>query len=135
MAETTGNLSLDELYSQANEMCLRHWGVEYTGTIELTNRNWKNRWAAYAWGPSRRAVRMSRKTNARLTSETVLGNLLHELVHWRLHTLGRHFGDEDDDFIAECIRVGAPLSHAKGAQRAYKAYLAKHTFEDEEAAV
>ncbi|WP_010494984.1 hypothetical protein [Paenibacillus elgii] len=130
-ASNNGDLTLDELYAAANEMCRRHWGVDYTGTIELVNREWKAAEARYGWrGTEYRAIRMSRKTNARLTREDVLGNLLHELVHWRLHTLGVPFDDTDDEFIAECLRVDAPLSYAKGAQQAYRTYLAKRAYEE-----
>lgn len=119
-----GNLTLDELYAAANEMCRKWWGVDYTGTIRLTNVNWRRREACFAHTTDKRVqeIRMSRKVNARFTREYVLGNLLHELVHWRLFTQGIPHMDDDPEFVRECIRVGAPFSHTKKAQFAAKLY-------------
>ncbi|MEK5178461.1 hypothetical protein [Paenibacillus odorifer] len=43
--------------------------------------------------------------------------------HWRLYTVGSPFRDDDAEFVAECLRVGAPFSQTQAAQRAYQAYL------------
>ncbi|MGG4453160.1 hypothetical protein [Brevibacillus porteri] len=120
-----GNLTLDELYAAANEMCRKWWETEYTGTIRLTSVNWHRREACFAHstnGFSVQEIRMSRKVNARFTREHVLGNLLHELVHWRLFTQGIPHTDADPEFVRECIRVGAPFSLSKKAQRAAELY-------------
>jgi hypothetical protein len=122
----TGNLTLDELYTQANEMCRKHWGVDYTGTIELVNNKWRSMMACFSYNrkdESKQIIRMSIKTNAKLMRVEVLNNLLHELVHWRLYTQGLPFGDCDRVFIAECCRVGASLSGTKAVEDAYKRYL------------
>ncbi|WP_188069033.1 SprT-like domain-containing protein [Brevibacillus brevis] len=120
-----GNLTLDELYAAANEMCRKWWGVDYTGTIRLTNAKWRA-WRGYfilsTADDSLREIRMSRWVNAKRTRDDVLGTLLHELVHWRLFTLGLPNNDADQEFVAECTRVGAPISGAIGARRAAQRY-------------
>ncbi|WP_025846597.1 hypothetical protein [Brevibacillus agri] len=120
-----GNLTLDELYEAANEMCRKWWGVDYTGTIHLTDTKWRS-WRGYfirsTGDDSLREIRMSRWVNARRTREQVLGTLLHELVHWRLFTLGLPSSDTDREFVEECARVGAPISGAVGARRAAQKY-------------
>lgn len=108
------------LDSLANVLARKHWGVDYTGTIELVNRKWRACLGMYV--PTRCAIRMSAQTNAEYTYEEIADTLLHELVHWRLHTLGEPFCDENDEFIAECLRVGATLSNAPSAVRAYERY-------------
>jgi hypothetical protein len=122
---TNGNLTLDELYAAANEMCRKHWGVDYTGTIRLTNAKWKAYDAYFRSSVddvSIREIRMSRVVNARLTRDEVLANLLHELVHWRLCTLCLPFDDGSPEFVRECLRVGAPFSGTRKAQMAAKLY-------------
>ncbi|WP_243767358.1 hypothetical protein [Paenibacillus agricola] len=60
----------------------------------------------------------------------MLGTLLHELVHWRLATEGIPHRDVNDEFIAECVRVGAPISGSTSAQNAYREYQAKRRYEE-----
>lgn len=67
-------------------------------------------------------IRMSKPKNDAHDSEWVYGNLLHELVHWRLKTKGIPFRDDDREFVKECIRVGAPFSETQKAQAAVKKY-------------
>lgn len=126
MAELNGNLTLDELYAAANEMCREHWDVEFTGTIEIVNRRWRNyngKFLVWPQEPGKTLIRFSSKRNAERTKEEVLGTLLHELTHWRLYTTGQPFRDVAEPFIAECLRVGAPISKSNPAQNAYKRYL------------
>ncbi|ETT64893.1 MULTISPECIES: hypothetical protein [Paenibacillus] len=114
------------LLALANELARKHWGVEYTGTLTLTNRYWRRRWAMYRYlrnGEPIQDIYMSGPTNGERPEEDVIGSLLHELVHWRLHTLGLPASDIDREFIAECLRVGAPISGAGAAQKAYERYL------------
>jgi SprT-like protein len=66
---------------------------------------------------------MSAPVNARLGPDETAGNLLHELVHWRLYTVGSPFKDVDAEFVAECLRVGAPFSRTQAAMRAYETYM------------
>jgi len=130
-----GNLTLDELYAAANEMCRKWWGVDYTGTIRLVDADWKRRWAVFRFSRndnSLREIRMSRKVNAKLSRSTVLDNLLHELVHWRIFTeTWRQHGtakasaaadDGSPEFVRECLRVGASLSGTNKARHAAKLY-------------
>ncbi|WP_379161315.1 hypothetical protein [Paenibacillus sp. sgz5001063] len=42
------------------------------------------------------------------------------LIHWRLYALGLPFDDVNDEFIAECLRVGAPLSGGTREKAAYE---------------
>lgn len=123
-----GDMTLQELYTAANEMCQRWWGVPYTGTIRLMNQEWKSYYAYYYFtlqDDSIREIRMSRKRNAGRTKEEVLRTLLHELVHWRMHTTGQPRDDTDVEFVAECIRVGASLSGTKEARMAVRKYAEK----------
>lgn len=114
------------LLALANELAQRHWGVDYTGTLRLVNRHWRRQWAYFQYkrkGEPVQDIVMSAPTNAERSEEDVVGSLLHELVHWRLHTLGHPASDTDKEFIAECLRVGAPISGATDAQKAYRRYL------------
>lgn len=117
------NVGLNELIQWANEMSQLHWGVDYTGKIELVNREWKSRAACFAHCPNDKTIqtiRMSSKSNATKTVEHIKGWLLHELVHWRLYNTGLPFRDMCKEFIEECLRVGAYISKARSAQEAFK---------------
>lgn len=123
----------------ANTLSLKHWGVNYTGTLVLVNREWRCYYAKFRHRRDRndmslQEIRMSAITNARRSKAEVAGSLLHELVHWRLYNTGRPFCDEDYEFIAECLRVGAPISGARSAQEAYRRYLNVRAFEERSAA-
>lgn len=115
----------ERLLKRANELTQQHWGVDYTGTLRLLTRKWARREAAFAFmtDGSVQEIRMSAPTNERLTLEEIESNLLHELVHWRLWSLGLPCGDEDREFVAEAVRVGAAISHTKRAREAYEKHL------------
>ncbi|SDI28874.1 hypothetical protein [Alteribacillus bidgolensis] len=121
----SGNFTLNELYKSANDMCLKHWGVEYSDQIELVHTNWSVQNAVFIYdrGTGERIIRMSTKRNAIRSKEGVLQSLLHELVHWRLHLQGLPCRDEDPEFIEECINVGANISLAKKAQLAFEQFM------------
>lgn len=119
--------TLDGLCAIANELCRKHWDVDYTGTITLTTRDWKCKGAHYA--PKEIEIGMSKPKNIRMGSEKAIGCLLHELVHWRLHTTERPYHDTDEEFVAECLRVGAPISRTGIAQKVYERFLHKHGLE------
>jgi hypothetical protein len=131
------------LLALANELSRKHWGVDYTGTLTLINRYWRRKGACFTWNEDGRAdIRMSAQGNVEIGEETVAAYLLHELVHWRLYTLGLPFADEDTEFIAEALRVGAPISAAGSAKKAYDNFIQKRAYEertgkphDEEAAL
>lgn len=120
------------LFSIANDLARKHWGVDYTGTLVLVNRPWRRMWACFRYNDETglQEIRMSAHENAARAEEDVLDSLLHELVHWRLHTLGLPARDTDDEFITECLRVGAALSHATSAQEAYLSYVQKRKFDE-----
>lgn len=113
------------LLKRANELAQLHWGVEYTGTLRLLTRKWARRQASFAYRTdgSVQEIRMSAPTNAFLSAEQIEGNLLHELVHWRLWSQGLPAGDEEPEFVAEALRVGASFSHTEKAQKAYEKYI------------
>jgi len=121
-----GNLTLAELQSAAEEMCQRWWNVSFTGEIAIVNYRWTRMRGQFRYWrnePGCTLIRLSSKMNDTRTREEVLGTLLHELVHWRLYTTGRPCSDRDFEFVAECLRVGAPISEATAAQHAYSRYL------------
>ena len=118
-------LTVEELYQEANTLCLKHWGVPYTGKIELVNRNWRYQTACIEFRkscPTYAKIRMSQAVNERRTKEEILSTLLHELVHWRLRMIGKPYKDEDKEFVEEALRVGASISWSKSAREALKKY-------------
>lgn len=119
------------LLALANEISRKHWGVDYTGTFELVNRYWRSYLGQFHHRPDKSVqhIRMSAVTNAERTPEEVERTLTHELVHWRLFTLDQPYRDDDDEFIAECLRVGASLSKTRIAQEAYRTYMQKREYE------
>lgn len=114
------------LLALANELTRKHWGVDYTGTLRLVDREWRRFNGMYFHNADNtvQEIRMSAARNAERTPEEVEGTLLHELVHWRLKTTGQPASDTDDEFIAECLRVGAKVSGSRAAQEAYRRYRA-----------
>ncbi|PYZ97615.1 hypothetical protein CR205_03195 [Alteribacter lacisalsi] len=116
-----------ELRKEASKLCRIHWGVDYTGGIELVQERWEERNALFIvdHDNDQRCIQMSRPRNAERSLEGVIQSLLHELVHWRLQSLGLPFRDTDDAFIEEAIRVGASISLAEDAQKAYRNYLTR----------
>lgn len=121
------------LFSIANDLARKHWGVDYTGTLALVNRPWRRRFACFRFSrhdDSIREIRMSAHENAARPEEDVIGSLLHELVHWRLLSLGLPYNDTDYEFIAECLRVDAPISQARSAQEAYRRFKQRQAFEE-----
>ena len=73
---------------------------------------------------------MSAPVNARKSPVMVADNLLHELVHWRLWTLGLPCDDTDSEFIAECMRVGTSLSAGKCDEDALKRFVQREIGEE-----
>lgn len=117
-------MTLEELYNTANELTQKHWAINYTGKIELVNANWKCLGAKIILdNPS--IIRMSKKVNKKIGEEEIKQNLLHELVHWFLYTMGKDYDDGSKDFAVECARVGAPFSSTKKAQWAAAVYTNK----------
>jgi len=118
-------MELEELKQHANSLCQKHWGVDYTGEIKLVNREWKRKNAHFETSlldPNHKVIVFSKKRNAKRSKEAILKTLLHELVHWRLHCLKLPARDTDQEFIEECIRVGASISGTKSAQEAHRKF-------------
>ncbi|WP_418041066.1 hypothetical protein [Paenibacillus xylanilyticus] len=115
----------ERLLQRAKELAQQHWGVEYTGTFRLLTYRWARRQAAFAFSTdgSVQEIRMSAPTNTFLSAEQIEGNLLHELVHWRIWSLGLPCGDGEPEFVAEALRVGASFSQTEKAQKAYEKYV------------
>lgn len=123
--------TLQQLYALADELSMKWWNVPFDGVIELKNRRWKNINGRFLRSMHENTsfeipaiIQMCTKRNGDRTEEEVKGTLLHELVHWRLFTLGVPHRDSDKEFVAEAIRVGAPISGAKKAQKAFEKYKA-----------
>ncbi|MFF2531537.1 hypothetical protein ACFVS2_21755 [Brevibacillus sp. NPDC058079] len=114
-------MELDELYSTANELAQIHWNIPYTGKIELVDARWKRTGAKVILGKIP-IIRMSRSVNERMGSEKIKQFLLHELVHWYLYSNGKPYDDDAEEFVKECIRVGAPFSATKKARWAAGVY-------------
>ncbi|WP_263560522.1 hypothetical protein [Paenibacillus polymyxa] len=120
------------LFSIANDLARKHWGVDYTGTLVLVNRPWRRILACFRFNNATglQEIRMSAHENAARSEEDVIGSLLHELVHWRLLSLGLPYNDTDYEFISECLRVDAPISQARSAQEAYRRFKQRQAFEE-----
>jgi len=123
VTKTDGNLTLEELYAAANEMCRKHWGVDFTGRINVIKRRWKYWNGVFKRRGGDNWIEFSAPRNAGRSREEVLGVLLHELVHWRLFKTGVPFDDRDPEFVEECLRVGAPISGTKYAKDAHSRYV------------
>ncbi|EZH67919.1 hypothetical protein DH09_08345 [Bacillaceae bacterium JMAK1] len=116
----------EDLLSLANELSQHHWGIPYTGDIIIHNRNWKRQNASFRRGIEDKCklwFEFSEVRNAQRTNDQVKGTLLHELVHWYLYIHNEPFHDNDERFVQEAVRVGAPISETKIAQKAYENYL------------
>ena len=112
-------VDLHALYAFAKEQALLHWNREFDIEIELVNTRWRRTNGMYIQNieTGRNWIRMSKKANAARTWDDVKGTLLHELVHWHLHTMGMPYRDSDIEFAKECFRVGAPISGSKIARK------------------
>jgi|GEM_PF-5102969 len=115
------DVSVEELYTYAKTKSKEFWNREFTGTIKYVKTFWNNQLGVYF--PEFETIRFSEYMNGTQSKEKIFDTLIHELVHWHLHTSGSKYADEDFEFIEECLRVGCGLSNAAGAQRAYREYL------------
>lgn len=116
-----------DLQSFAQQYARKYWNRDFDGKVELVNQDWKRQMGCYVTcRDGRKLIRMSRVRNLRSSNEAVLGTLKHELVHWFLHTTNKNFDDESEEFVKECLRIQAPLSHAKSAQAALGVYMKKN---------
>ncbi|OME55500.1 hypothetical protein BSK59_13570 [Paenibacillus odorifer] len=113
-------ISLEELYTYAKYKSEEFWCREFTGKIMFVKTYWNRQLGVFF--PDSETIKFSEYMNGTQTKEKIFDTLVHELVHWHLHTSGKKYRDEDFEFIEECLRVGCGLSDAAGAQRAYRDY-------------
>lgn len=115
-------IDLNALYTYAKEQAMLHWHREFDIEIELVDTKWSRTNGMYIYDleTGQKWIRMSKKRNQIRTWDNVKGTLLHELVHWHLHTSGIPHRDSDIEFARECIRAGAPFSGTKIAQETGK---------------
>lgn len=114
---------LQELYDYAKEQSCKWWNREFDIKIVLTSADWRSQRGCYtSYRDNSRPpfIKMSSVVNARRPKEMVLKTLLHELVHWHMHTSGLPCNDTDEAFVRECLRVGASISGTKIAQEALR---------------
>ncbi|RXZ78093.1 hypothetical protein EBB07_28995 [Paenibacillaceae bacterium] len=116
-------VTLDELYEFGKEKSLEFWNRDFTCKITLVKTYWKDQLGVYY--PDRETIAFSEHMNATQSKKKVLDTMLHEMVHWHLHTSGKEYDDEDFGFIEECLRVGCGLSQSSSARRAYVMYKSK----------
>lgn len=117
---------LQELYDYAIEQAYRWWNREFDIQIILTSANWRSMMGCYMhYLDNSRSpfIKMSSVVNARQSLKETFDTLLHEMVHWHLHTSGLPYGDSDEVFIRECLRVGAPISGTNVARKALRKVL------------
>lgn len=112
-------IDLQALYDFAKEQAQLHWQREFDIEIELVDRFWRSTNGMYVNNleTGHKYIRMSKKRNMMRSWDRVKGTLLHELVHWHLNTTGQPYSDDDIEFAQECMRVGAPISGTKIAQK------------------
>lgn len=113
-------VTIEELYDFAKIKSKILWNREFDCKIEIIKQYWSKRLGTY-W-PNKRCIHFSQYKNANYSKKEILDTLLHEMVHWHLHTTGKNNEDEDFEFIEECLRVGCGLSQDGAAQRAFRKY-------------
>jgi hypothetical protein len=114
------NVEVKELYLFARQKSMELWNREFTCLIVMVKTFWKNQLGTYS--PNKLTIHFSEYLNSAYSKEKILDTLLHEMVHWHLHTSGQKYDDEDFEFIAECIRIGCGLSLSSKAQKAFINY-------------
>jgi predicted SprT family Zn-dependent metalloprotease len=117
--------------TMAEHYAREYWGVELTCSIEFVDRDWRSCYAYFQCNNETRECKivMSHIVNARRPVEDVLATLKHELVHWYLWSIGKPYKDDDEEFIRECLRIGARISGSKKAQEAYRKYCEREEVE------
>lgn len=112
---------LESLYREAQRFSRRHWGLEFDGIIQIVHERWRKRVGCYI--PYLRLIQVSIYHLKKYSYSYMIDTLHHELVHWYLHSERLPYSDTDEEFIKECIRVGASLSGEKKAQEAYQRFV------------
>lgn len=118
----------EEFYrNTAKEFAREYWDVELTCPIEFVNREWVSTRAYFASNRETGECKivMNHKVNQRRGTGPTIETLKHELTHWYLWSIGEPYGDDDPEFIRECLRIGASISGTKKAQEALKKVCAE----------
>lgn len=116
-----------DLQNFAEQYSRLFWKRSFEGRVELVEKEWKNTLGSFhVYRSGQKVIRMSRKTNLLQSDQAVLGTLKHELVHYWNYSLGKPFSDESKEFIAECMRIGAPFSDAPKAKKALGNYMEEY---------
>lgn len=117
---------LQELYDYAKEQANKWWNREFDIQIVLISTNWRRQRGCYTHYQNNSKppfIKMSSIVNARRTKQEVFATLLHEMVHWHMHTSGLPYRDSDEAFVHECLRVGASISSTKIAKKTLRKAL------------
>lgn len=117
-------VTLEWLKTQAKQLVKKHWDITDIPTIRLATRqdeitierklDWNN-YSGYYCSDIKTVV-MNNENYNKYTLRGVKRILLHELVHWRLHTTGQPWRDSDERFARELIRVGLGRRHNSDEQ-------------------
>lgn len=107
------NVTIDWLNNHAKILVRKHWGLNHIPEIVIDldrdSLDWDNYVGYYC--SDIETIVFSSQVNARKTERAIKRTLLHELVHWYLHTTGQKFLDSDARFARELIRVGLGRRH------------------------
>jgi len=117
-------VTMEWLEKQAKQLVKKHWNINDIPTIILATRtdaitlerklDWDNYSGFYC--ANIESIVMNNERNKDFTLRTVKRILLHELVHWRLHTTRQPYRDSDVEFAKELIRVGLGRRHNSDEQ-------------------
>lgn len=107
------DVSLDWLNKNAKMLVRKHWKLEHIPKIvidmEREDLDWSNAIGYYC--NDIETIVFNSQINRRKSEREIRAILLHELVHWYLHTTGQRFRDSDERFARELIRVGLGKRH------------------------
>jgi len=117
-------VTIEWLEVQAIQLVKKHWGITEIPIIQLVKRqdpittdrklDWDNYGGFYC--SDIKTIVLNNENNIKYTLRGVKRILLHELVHWRLHTTNQPWRDSDERFARELIRVGLGRRHNKDEQ-------------------
>lgn len=118
------NLNLEDLILFAKRKSFELWKRDFDIEILLVNTRWKRMKGCYVvnFKTGVNYIKMSKHRNSEFTESEVYDTLLHEMVHWHLHTSGKPFGDGDKEFVEEILRVGSSFSGTNKAKKAAELY-------------
>ncbi|ALS22228.1 SprT-like protein [Paenibacillus naphthalenovorans] len=114
------SISLDDLIEFGKKKSKELWNREFTCKVVFVKAYWNSQLGVYY--PHKETIAFSEYMCATMTEDQIYDTMLHEMVHWHLHTSGRNYHDEDFEFIEECLKVGCGLSQSNSARKAYIQY-------------